>query len=118
MAHSRNLVVIALVSILIGAFASIGALQYAEVVAYAGVNPNTADDAFLNPRTVTSALRWRRLGNMMRAIPVKQAESPEQTYGAAPTVVEPTSDECTQTGNAKRRAACNAGTKLINETNR
>jgi len=127
MVYNRNLVVVALCGLLVSALASIGAMQYAQVVAYSGVNPNTAQTepgvekqvrTCVNPRSIMLNLFSGQ--NKQRPCPVvqEQEESTTQVMHGAPTVVEPANEDCAGTANARRRAACNAGTRIINETNR
>ncbi|MDO8468469.1 MAG: hypothetical protein Q7S29_01805 [Candidatus Peribacter sp.] len=128
MVYNRNLVVVALCGLLVGAVASIGAMQYAQVVAYSGMNPNTAQTApgiekqvrtCVNPRSIMENL-FSGL-TKQRPCPVVQKEQKQETtqeMHGAPTIVEPASEDCAGTANARRRAACNAGTRLMNETNR
>lgn len=127
MVYSRNTIVIALCAVLVGALASIGTMQYAQVIAYSGMNPNTAQSepgiekrapTCVNPRSIMENLFSGF--TKQRPCPVVQEQKPAtapQMHGA-PTVIEPVNENCAQTTNARRRAACNAGTRLINETNR
>ncbi|MDD4287767.1 MAG: hypothetical protein PHO20_03675 [Candidatus Peribacteraceae bacterium] len=127
MVYSRNLVVVALCGVLIGALASIGTMQYAQVIAYSGVNPNTAQTepgiekqvkSCVNPRSIMQNL-FSGLSKQRPCPTVsgQETQDTEEMHGA-PTVVEPINEDCAKTANARRRAACNAGTRLTNETNR
>lgn len=125
MVYSRNLVVVALCGVLVGVLASIGTMQYAQVIAYGGVNPNTAQTepgiekqapSCINPRSIMQNL-FSGLSKQ-RPCPTVSEQKTQDTTGmhGAPTVVEPTSEECAKTTNARRRAACNSGNGLTNET--
>lgn len=129
MVYNRNLIVVALCGLLVGAVASIGAMQYAQVIAFSGVNPNTAQTepgiekqvrTCINPRSIMLNLFSGQ--NKQRPCPVVQNEQQQQDTAqvmhGAPTIVDPVNEDCAETNNARRRAACNAGTRLINETNR
>lgn len=82
MANRRNLVVIALASVLVGALAGIGTLQYAQIIAFGGMDPNTANESFPNPRVSSFKLRWGYTG--LVKTPVEPAEPAAQVQ--APTV--------------------------------
>lgn len=114
MANRRNLVVIALASVLVGALAGIGTLQYAQVIAFGAMNPNTADESLPNPRVSPFRLKWGYTG--LVKTPVKTAEPKEQMRGAAPDVVVPKKGCEGLTG--QRLTKCNAGTIPANDTNR
>lgn len=127
MVYSRNLLVVALCGVLVGALASIGTMQYAQVVAFSGANPNAAQEqtgiekispTCINPRSIMFNL-FTGLSKQ-RPCPAVSEDEPETEQGlhGAPVIIEPVRDECAQTTNARRRAACNAGLRLINETNR
>ncbi|ALM09666.1 MAG TPA: hypothetical protein DEB30_00750 [Candidatus Peribacter riflensis] len=124
MVYSRNLVVVSLLSVLVGALAGIGTMQYAQVMAYGGVDPNAAKNltikkqvrTCINPRSIVQNLFWGT--SKERPCPVVKSAETDPVLHGAPTVVEPVSDDCAQTGNARRRAACNSGEDLTNETNR
>lgn len=114
MANQRNLLVIALASILVGAVAGIGALQYAEIVAFGAANPNVANESVLNSRT--SRVRIHSFWNILRQTPVEQAEPEVPNYGAAPDV--PKAESGCEGLSGQRLTKCNAGDKVINETAR
>ncbi|MDD5040792.1 MAG: hypothetical protein PHX87_06345 [Candidatus Peribacteraceae bacterium] len=127
MVYNRNLLVVALCGVLVSVIAGIGAMQYAQVIAFSGMNPNTAqtepgiekqERTCVNPRSIMENLFSGF--TKQRPCPVVQEQKPQaaQEMHAAPPVVEPVSEDCAETTNARRRAACNAGTRLINETNR
>lgn len=128
MVYSRNLVVVALCGVLVGVLASIGTMQYAQVIAYGGVNPNTAQTepgiekqapSCINPRSIMQNLFSGF--SKQRPCPLvseENAQNATEEMHGAPTVVEPTSEECAKTTNARRRAVCNSGNSLTNETNR
>ena len=114
MANRRNLVVIALASVLVGAVASIGTLQYAQIIAFGAMDPNTANESFPNPRVSLFKLKWGYTG--LVKTPVKTAEPKEQVRGAAPDIVTPKKGCEGLTG--QRLTKCNAGTIPTNETDR
>jgi hypothetical protein len=116
------------VSILIGAFAGIGALQYAEVVAYTGVDPNTAAESTANPRQVNYYRSWHSIQRNLRlGVPAempepRSTEGSENLRGAASNIVVP-EPGCEGTS-GQRLTKCNAEKKagvrnpLTNETSR
>ncbi|MFH0851425.1 MAG: hypothetical protein V1876_01620 [Candidatus Peregrinibacteria bacterium] len=126
MVYNRNLLVVALCGVLVGVLASIGTMQYAQVIAYGGMNPNTAQTGpgiekqaptCMNPRSIMQNLFSGF--TKQRPCPLVQEEpAPTQEMHGAPAIVEPVNEDCAGTLNARRRAACNEGNRLINETNR
>gem|GEM_PF-2164040 len=130
MVHNRNLVVIALASVLIGALASIGTLQYAQIVSMSGMNPSAAKEVSLekkaptcvNPRSIMLNLVTGK--SIQRPCPTVDTSTPDsdQTHGA-PSVVEPEKG-CDATANTRRRIKCNEDLEqgvikgLLNETAR
>ncbi|MDD5103580.1 MAG: hypothetical protein PHX93_04225 [Candidatus Peribacteraceae bacterium] len=126
MVYSRNLLVVALCGVLVGAIASIGTMQYAQIVAFSGVNPNTAQTepgiqkqspTCINPRSIMQNLFSGF--TKQRPCPLVQEEpTPAQEMHGAAAIVEPASEDCAETANARRRAACNEGKSLTNETSR
>lgn len=114
MANRRNLVVIALASVLVGALAGIGSLQYAQVIAFGAMNPNVADESFPNPRVSLFKLRWGYTGIVKT--PVETAAPQEQVRGGAPDIVVP--KKGCEGLKGQRLTKCNAGTIPANETNR
>lgn len=114
MKNRRNLVVIALASVLVGALAGIGTLQYAQVIAFGAMDPNVADESFPNPRVSPFRLKWGYTG--LVKTPVTPAEPREQVRGAAPDIVTPKKGCERLTG--QRLTKCNSGTIPTNETNR
>ncbi|OIO53894.1 hypothetical protein AUJ46_04090 [Candidatus Peregrinibacteria bacterium CG1_02_54_53] len=124
MTYSRNTAVVALCGLLVGALASIGTAQYAQVVAFSGANPNAMQQergitkkapSCVNPRSIMQNLFSGF--SKQRPCPVVKEEAEDVLHGA-PTLIEPLNEDCAQTENARRRAACNAGLRLTNETNR
>lgn len=126
MTYSRNLTVIALCGVLVSALASIGILQYAQIVSFGAMDPNTAQNGpgiekrastCINPRSIMQNL----FSGISKQRPCPSVEEEEQAgveeMHAAPPVNEPINAECAGTTNARRRAACNAGTRIMNETN-
>lgn len=114
MANRRNLVVIALASVLVGALAGIGTLQYAQVIAFGAMNPNVAAESVPNPRVSLFKLKWGYTGIVKT--PVEPAEPVEQVRGAAPDIVTP--KKGCEGLSGQRLTKCNAGTIPANETNR
>jgi len=114
MANRRNLLVIALASVLVGMVAGVGVLQYAEVVAFGGADPNVANESVLNSRI--SRVRIHSFWNILRRTPVERADPEDQNYGAAPNLPEAQPGCEGLTG--QRLTKCNAGTKVMNETAR
>lgn len=121
MVYSRNLIVIALIGVLVGVLASIGTLQYAQVIAFSGMNPNAAQQeqgiskqvrSCVNPRSIMESL-FSGLSKQ-RPCPDVQEEGTIQEMHGAPTVIEPEDEECAAITNPKRRAACNGRVHLRN----
>ncbi|MFH1444400.1 MAG: hypothetical protein ABIG34_03350 [Candidatus Peregrinibacteria bacterium] len=124
MTYSRNTIAVALCGLLVSALASIGTAQYAHIVAFSGANPNTVRQqqgivkqasSCVNPRSIMDNL----FSGFSKQRPCRSVteETPEQVH-AAPTIIEAENEDCAQTSNSRRRAACNAGLRLTNETNR
>lgn len=127
MTYSKNLVVVSLLGVLVGTLASIGTLQYAQVVAFSGMNPNAvqAEEGIqkqsptcVNPRSIMENL-FSGLSKQRPCPSVnRQASAPAPAMHGAPSVIDPANEECAKTANPRRRAACNEGKRLTNETNR
>jgi len=121
MVYHRNLIVIALCGLLVGVLATIGTMQYAQVIAYSGMDPNTVREQPGITRQARTCLNSRSIMENLFSGLTKQRpcpevqEAPAQEMHAAPTVVEPESEDCTGITNAKRRAACNGRVHLRNQ---
>lgn len=112
MEHRRNLLIIALAGIVVGTFASIGSLQYAQIVSFIGADPNVAQESDLNART--SRVRIHSFWNSLRRTPVERSADDEQTRGAATAL--PTVQPGCEGTTGQRLTKCNAGMKVMNET--
>jgi len=114
MVHNRNLVVIALASILVGAVAGIGALQYAQIVSMSGMNPSAAKEVTLekkaptcvNPRSIMlNLITGKSIQRPCPTVDTSAVPAENQMHGA-PSVVEPEKG-CAATDNTRRRIKCN-----------
>ncbi len=124
MVYNRNLMVIALCGLLVSVLAGIGTMQYAQVIAFSGMDPNTAQEqpgiakqarTCLNPRSIMENL-FSGL-TKQRACPEAQqttAGTAQQEMHAAP-VIEPANEDCAAITNPKSRAGCYGRVHLRNE---
>jgi len=122
MVYHRNLIVIALCGLLVGVLATIGTMQYAQVIAYSGMDPNTVREqpgiakqarTCLNPRSIMENL-FSGL-TKQRPCPEVQEDARTESLHTAPTPVQPNSEDCAAITDIKRRAACNGRVHLRNQ---
>ncbi len=114
MENRRNIIVIAIASVVVGLCAGVGSLQYAELVSDSGANPNVAKESMLNMRT--ARVRIHSFWNTIRGTPVERATTTDQTHGAAKDL--PMAEPGCEGTTGQRLTKCNAGMKVLNETGR